>query len=488
MRNFVVFLCVTTAAGLIAYTGLALVQPFTPEVEALTANLGITLLLISTTVLVGLIVAGRGTLLALRRAWFLIGIAALMKCVAAGIDIFSSRIFQVTAHPLLAESFSLVFYPLLLSGILLFPYIPLQGGRRTLVTLDTSIVILVASLFGWYFLVTPLQNEVLSLSSGLLTFTAPVAVIIIMIGLHSLTRREIQNVSRALLLFLSASLLFIITADSVSAILDAYKIPHSMFLINLLWMLAFWFLLMSAGWQILYPEEETVEYKSLHPLIQNALPLIATAMAMVMAIISALRLMTLDLRAYGLFLGLLAFGILILVRQYVALIESQRLYKNLEQIAVTDALTNVYNRHYFNTAIEREIRRAGRYKRCLSLLLIDIDNFKSFNDRHGHLEGDILLKNISAQLGNCIRGTDILARFGGDEFVALLPEASIEDAQDVAQKLKNIIATNFAYDNLGVSIGIAIYQPGATAQSILNDADRELYADKRSKLKIASKP
>jgi diguanylate cyclase (GGDEF)-like protein len=147
----------------------------------------------------------------------------------------------------------------------------------------------------------------------------------------------------------------------------------------------------------------------------------------------------------------------------------------MERLAVTDALTRLYNRHYFNRAIEQEIKRAERYRRPLSVLMMDVDNFKAYNDRHGHLEGDKLLRSIAELLHSRMRITDLLARFGGDEFVAILPETDFEQAQAVARKIEQAMSSRFEQEGLGMSIGIAISRAGISATSLLAEADKKLY-------------
>ncbi|MBM3153533.1 MAG: GGDEF domain-containing protein, partial [Chloroflexi bacterium] len=169
---------------------------------------------------------------------------------------------------------------------------------------------------------------------------------------------------------------------------------------------------------------------------------------------------------------------LVLFRQYLVLHDNRKLYRKMELQAVTDALTGVYNRHHFNEAIDREIKRAERYDSPLTLLLLDVDNFKNYNDTFGHLRGDILLKQIAQELTTFIRSTDLLARFGGDEFVIILAETDIVNAQKVADKITSEINARFSRERVGMSIGMAVFQPGMNAQSLLADADRSLYHSK----------
>jgi|GEM_PF-2962347 diguanylate cyclase (GGDEF)-like protein len=152
-----------------------------------------------------------------------------------------------------------------------------------------------------------------------------------------------------------------------------------------------------------------------------------------------------------------------------------------------DHLTGTYNRRYFNQRIEMEIKRAERYKRNLSLLMIDIDNFKDLNDEYGHITGDEVLKNLVAIAQKNLRSSDVLCRYGGEEFVALLPETNARNAFIAAEKLRIAIEQNLAIVEAGikrpvtVSIGVSNFPNDAySAKSLVEAADRRLYLAKKA--------
>jgi diguanylate cyclase (GGDEF)-like protein len=120
--------------------------------------------------------------------------------------------------------------------------------------------------------------------------------------------------------------------------------------------------------------------------------------------------------------------------------EERRLREELERLAITDELTTVYNRRYMTQTLERECGRARRYRRELACLMIDLDDFKSYNDIHGHLVGDEVLKQVAATISQCVRQTDVVVRFGGEEFVVIMPEAHYTASLLAAERICESIA------------------------------------------------
>ena len=161
--------------------------------------------------------------------------------------------------------------------------------------------------------------------------------------------------------------------------------------------------------------------------------------------------------------------------------------KKLEELATTDGLSGLYNYRYFIQYLESEYKRAVRYQHRLSLLMIDIDYFKDFNDTFGHLCGDFVIKSVAQLLKANVRSTDVLARYGGDEAAVILIETDQAEALDVAKKIKREIdGYPFKWQgeplDVRVSIGLAT-SPAPGIQDfydLLNAADRALYQAKRS--------
>lgn len=162
--------------------------------------------------------------------------------------------------------------------------------------------------------------------------------------------------------------------------------------------------------------------------------------------------------------------------------------KKMETMALTDALTGLYNRRFLYQRFEEEISRAKRNKHALSCLMLDIDYFKAVNDRHGHVFGDYVLKEVARILKENLRGYDALVRFGGEEFVVLLPGAEVPNAEVVAQKIREKIEAHEFKDGeiaekITVSVGVFGCSPSAIsddAEKYIKYADEALYAAKES--------
>jgi diguanylate cyclase (GGDEF)-like protein len=158
-----------------------------------------------------------------------------------------------------------------------------------------------------------------------------------------------------------------------------------------------------------------------------------------------------------------------------------RLFEEVREKSRRDGLTSLYLRRYFIERLEGEIQRAKRYSASFSILMIDIDHFKNINDVYGHLVGDSTLKALSHILSDSLRPGDLIGRYGGEEFIVLLPLTTIEEAGKIAVRLGKIISKkdflgNYRLFNMTVSIGISHYpNDGNSSQKLIEASDKALY-------------
>ncbi len=159
------------------------------------------------------------------------------------------------------------------------------------------------------------------------------------------------------------------------------------------------------------------------------------------------------------------------------------MYSGVKQISVTDSLTGLFNRRHFESNFEREFERTKRYGSKLTLAVIDIDFFKKINDTHGHTTGDFVLKETAFLALNSIRNTDMLFRYGGEEFVAILTETDAAAAQIPLERLRKSVENHrFVFKGeeikVTISIGLSSDTTCETAQDMFEIADKALYRAK----------
>jgi diguanylate cyclase (GGDEF)-like protein len=171
-------------------------------------------------------------------------------------------------------------------------------------------------------------------------------------------------------------------------------------------------------------------------------------------------------------------------------LENSLNHERLKQVGLTDTLTGIFNRRYFETRCQEEVANVRRYQTTLSCMFLDIDKFKRINDSYGHPAGDEVLRNVARLIKSQLRSNDVLARFGGEEFVVLLPQTSPPYAGEIAERIRHTIASNPFHlgesnaSTVTISIGIASIKDNlvgddmAVANNLLASADGALYLAK----------
>jgi diguanylate cyclase (GGDEF)-like protein/PAS domain S-box-containing protein len=170
----------------------------------------------------------------------------------------------------------------------------------------------------------------------------------------------------------------------------------------------------------------------------------------------------------------------VIMEAFLDLTERKRLEEQLVSLSITDSLTGIHNRRYFVAKVNEEIDRAKRYGDLFSIVMFDLDHFKSINDIYGHLVGDRVLFETAQIVKNRLRCTDVFARWGGEEFIILLPSTPVDGAISLAEELRQKIAENdYGLERrVTASFGVAPYLPGDTIDTLTQRADAMLYAAK----------
>ncbi len=169
-----------------------------------------------------------------------------------------------------------------------------------------------------------------------------------------------------------------------------------------------------------------------------------------------------------------------IVRQAAVVIENAQIYKELNYLTITDAMTDLYNYRYFTKSLENEINRTKRFPWTFSLMMIDIDHFKSYNDSFGHLQGDFLLREVGRMIQSNLREVDIVCRYAGDEFVVILPGTDVSRARFIAEKIRGKVMKLECKRAMTFSVGVTEYVKGMSRYELISRVDRALYQAKQT--------
>jgi diguanylate cyclase (GGDEF)-like protein len=185
----------------------------------------------------------------------------------------------------------------------------------------------------------------------------------------------------------------------------------------------------------------------------------------------------------------------ILAQQFLIGLRRALLYQKVQGLTITDALTSVYCRRYFLERFSEELKRSKKNKLSLTFLMLDIDNFKQFNDHYGHLVGDAILRQVSKTIRDAVRQIDFIGRYGGEEICIVLAETNKEQSNFAAERIRQSIAAQEikVYDEalrVTVSIGVSTFPDNAlTMQNLIETADQALYLAKETgKNKVCFSP
>ena len=419
-------------------------------------------------------------------------------------------VHRAAPTPSWADAGFLGAYPLLLAGFLLLPRHALLFASRLRVVVDSLLVVVVAAIFSWYFLVGPalFQGDA-PLAAKLISAAYPFGDLLLFSALLMLVIRRTNMVAAPAPQLLAAALLIVIVVDSIYS----YQIGRGTYstgtILDLGWPVEFMLVALAAGIIRAATGRSGIADSPKPPAAPGArswrlclpylpLPAVAALLLHIWGTVGA------DELEWGVNIGAGLLLLLILLRQVIALSENTGLYRRLqathgeltashmaltaangrlEALATIDPLTGLPNHRAMVAALDHELERAHHNRQPCALLFLDIDHFKALNDGYGHPAGDTVLAGFGAIVGGCLRAIDTVGRWGGEEFVVVLPQRNRAAGTAVANQVRAAVAAwPFPIGGgtqLTCSIGIAAYpQDAEERDGLIAAADRAMYAAK----------
>jgi diguanylate cyclase (GGDEF)-like protein len=419
-----------------------------------------------------------------RRAWILLGLAFFSWWCGDLIWFWFESIRRIQPFPSAADAGYLAFYALFLAGILSMPGAPRAALDRTKVWLDAGTVVLGGTMAIWYLVISPtVADHKADLLNTVLSVAYPVGDLVLVFGIAMvLLRRPSSGLAAALRLLVTGVGLFVV-ADVTYARLNLSNSYDGPGVPDIFWMLALASFLIAGAVQRRFASRgQEVDTSELTPARVSKLPYVALAVGYGFMVWVAGREAVSPLN--GLVLGAVGLTLLVAARQMTAQQENLRLTSALVALATVDPLTGLHNRRSFFELAEREWTRTARSGAPLTAVMVDVDHFKSINDRCGHAAGDEVLTVVARRCQEQLRSVDVLGRYGGDELVALLPDSATVDALAVAERLRGAVADEPVTTDVGpidvrICVGVATVAGGATSlRALLSQADAALYAAK----------
>ena len=436
----------------------------------------------------------------------LLGLGVLGYAVGQLIWTYYEEILHQPPFPSWADAGYLAAYPFLCAGLLLLPRRPLPRAVRLRVLLDGVMIMTGVVVFSWYFVLGPtvLQGSE-SLFGQLVGAAYPFCDLVLFCCLLLLWGHAQERALRPVVVLFSLGLGCILMIDTAFAYGNLHGTYTTGGVVDVGWPLGYMLLALAtrAARQALAHGERAGHTPPLTasvptPPLWRALLPYAFLPAVGALIIATGHLRDVTPLERGVWIGAGVLGAVVVLRQVVALLETRQLYREVEErnqalaaanarletLASTDPLTGLLNHRAFHARLDEEIARAGRGVRPLALLLVDLDDFRTINNTHGHQAGDRALVAIAAALRGSLRAGDSAGRYGGDEFAAILPEADLPEALAVAERARAAVAcialpagdaTIRATTSLGVA---ALPRHARTRDELIAAADQAAYAAK----------
>jgi diguanylate cyclase (GGDEF)-like protein len=371
------------------------------------------------------------------RAWRLLSVALWAYLLGDALQLVNEVVLHQRPDPSWADAAYLTFYPMVFAGLLAFPSPKRTPAERVRLLLDAGTVFVGGATVIWYIALGPAVASAHGFFDlpDLVLFAYPVGDLLILFGVLYLLWRGAPRPSITSLRIFATGMLVFIAAD----VAYDYVSTNSTYVggnpVDTLWMAALAILFVAAACQLRSaPADEVAAPPRLPASRPSILPYLAVAGSYVLLTVVGLRSVSIN-PVGGVLLGAVVLTVLVSVRQFAALRDNSRLTARYAELASIDGMTGLYNRRHFMEVAEAAFAHAQRLGQPLAVLLIDVDHFKQINDVHGHAAGDRVLADVARSCREQVRPDDIVGRYGGDEFVIVIPQGTSQRAARIAARL-----------------------------------------------------
>jgi diguanylate cyclase (GGDEF)-like protein len=420
------------------------------------------------------------------RAWRLLSVALWAYLLGDGLQLVYEVVLHQRPDPSWADAAYLTFYPIVFAGLLAFPSPRRTLAERVRLLLDAGTVFVGGATVIWYISLGPAVASAHGFFDvpDLVLFAYPVGDLLLLFGVLSLLWRGAPRSSVTSLRIFATGMLVFIAAD----ITYDYVSTNSTYVggdpVDTLWMVALAILFVAAACQLrAAPTDEVAAPPRLLASGPSVLPYLAVAGSYILLTVVGLKSVTIN-PAGGVLLGAVVLTVLVSVRQFAALQDNSRLTARYAELASIDGMTGLYNRRHLMEVAEAAFAHAQRLGQPLAVLLIDVDHFKQINDVHGHAAGDRVLADVARCCREQVRPDDIVGRYGGDEFVIVIPQATSQRAAQIAARLTGPLTHLTSGDGtptaFTISVGVAESAGSGDLPSLLAHADLAMYDAKKA--------
>jgi diguanylate cyclase (GGDEF)-like protein len=419
------------------------------------------------------------------RAWRLLSVAIWLYLLGDAIQLVYEVLLHEKPYPTWADAAYLSFYPVACAGFFAFPSRRRTRPERLRSLLDTGTVFVAGATFLWYVALGPAVASHHGFDlPDLVIFAYPIGDLLLLFGVLSLLWRGVPRASVLPLRIFAAGMGVFIAAD----VTYDYTTIHATYTggdpVDTLWMTALTLLYVAAACQL--RTGPAAGYAApLRPVTArpSALPYVAVAASYLLLTVVGLHRVDFDSLG-GVLLGAVLLTCLVTARQFAALRDYGRLAVRYQELASIDAMTGLYNRRHFMEVAEATFAHARRLGQPLFVLMLDVDHFKEINDVHGHAAGDRVLADLAQSCREHVRPDDVAGRYGGDEFIIVIPQISSLRAIQIAARLTGPPARTSGADGqpvtFTVSVGIAELGGCLDLPALLAHADAAMYEAKRA--------